>query len=134
MADLSINRQFGLNLDDAVTEAEKVREIVKARPDLFTSEFEVWILENWRIWKAFERRAHRLWDAGARHIGGRMIGETIRYLTWLKERPEPGSTKPIFKVNDHAWPSCTRLYMQLHKDRPLFETRSSTKRLAVITA
>lgn len=118
-------RQIGLELVDAiVTEADALRVKVKARPDLFTPEFEIWLLENWNIWKAFERRAHRLWDAGARHAGARMIGETIRYLTLLRERA------PMFKVNDHAWPSCARLYMLAHPERKnLFETRTSEKRM-----
>lgn len=119
-------RQIGLELDLIMTEADAARAKVKARPDLFTPEFEIWLLDNWRIWKAFERRAHRLWDAGARHAGARMIGETVRYLTWLRERGA------IFKVNDHAWPSCARLYMLVHPERKgLFETRSSEKRMAV---
>lgn len=119
-------RQLGLELvDQVVTEAERLRVIVKSRPDLFTTEFEIWLLENWAIWKAFEKRAHRLWDVGARHAGARMIGETIRYLTWLREKDA------LFKVNDHAWPSCARLYMLVHPARPLFETRSSEKRLRV---
>lgn len=117
-------RQLGLEfVDHVATEADRARAIVKARDDLFTPEFEIWLLENWAIWKAFERRADRLWNAGQRHAGARMIGETIRYLTSLREKDV------IFKVNDHAWPNCSRLYMQLHKDRPLFETRSSEKRM-----
>lgn len=116
--------QLGLALADRTqTEADAARAIVKARPDLFTPEFETWLLENWAIWKAFERRADRLWNAGQRHAGARMIGETIRYLTSLRERDT------IFKVNDHAWPNCARLYMQLHRERTLFETRSSEKRM-----
>lgn len=119
-------RQLGLELvDQVVTEAGRLRAVVKSRPDLFTTEFEIWLLENWAIWTAFERRADRLWNAGARHAGARMIGETIRYLTGLREK---GS---IFKVNDHSWPSCSRLYMLVHPERPLFETRSSEKRLRV---
>lgn len=119
-------RQLGIEfVSPGSTEFERLRAIVRARPDLFTPEFEDWLAGNFAIWQAFERRANRLWEAGARHAGARMIGETIRYLTSLRER---GS---IFKVNDHAWPNCARLYMLVHKERPLFETRSSEKRLRV---
>ena len=100
------------------------RRMVCSRPTQFPDGFESWIVDNWQIWKYFERRAHRLWEAGVRHAGARMIGEHIRYLTSLRERDV------MFKVNDHAWPSCARLYMGLHPERPLFETRTSERRAA----
>lgn len=92
-------------------------EVVLANKQ-FRDDFASWLLDNWNIWLAFERRANRLWSAGSRHAGARMIGETLRYLTALREK---GSQ---WKINDWWWPDMARLYMLLHPDRKgFFETR-----------
>lgn len=100
----------------------EVAQVVVGFQPIFRDDFGPWLLNNWHIWKYFERRANRLWDSGARHAGARMIGETIRYLSTLREK---GST---FKVNDHWWPDCARLWSVLYADRRgFFETRISNQ-------
>ena len=99
----------------------------ETRPELFRADFGEWLRKNWPIFEAFDRRANRLWNAGVRHAGARMIGEVIRYQTTLRE------TDGEFKVNDWYWPDCARLWMLLYADRKgFFETRSgvSAKRAA----
>lgn len=113
-----------VELDLFGSDQDRALNIVRSSPEHFPQEFETWLVTSWPVWKAFERRAHRLWDSGARHAGARMIGEHIRYLTALRQ----GDI--TYKVNNSAWPSCARLYMALHPSRRLFETRSSTMRIA----
>ena len=92
---------------------------VTTRPELFRSEFHDWLNANWPIYLAFERRANRLWNAGVRHAGARMIGEVIRYQTTLRQ------DDPEFKVTDWFWPDCARLWMLHYPERKnFFETRS----------
>jgi hypothetical protein len=102
----------------------EIVQVVIGYAPIFREDFGPWLINNWAVWKAFERRATRLWDAGSRHAGARMIGETIRYLTALREQ---GSGK--FKVNDHWWPDCARLWTLLNADRRgFFETRGNGSR------
>lgn len=89
---------------------------------IFREDFGPWLLNNWSIWKFFERRANRLWDVGVRRAGARTIGETFRYITMLRE---PGGGH---KVNDHRWPDCARLWMVLNpKRRGFFEIRDNVR-------
>lgn len=70
--------------------------------------FATWLHDNWNIWLRFEFEAGKLRDRGRKHYSARTIGEYIRHSTALREK------KPTFKVNDHAWPDCARLYMEVH--------------------
>ena len=117
--------QPALDLPDSRKHTAMV--FVDTRPDLFRKEFPEWLEKNWPIWEAFERRANRLWNVGAKHAGARMIGEVIRYQTALRQDDTE------FKVTDWFWPDCARLWMLLYPERKdFFETRSgvSAKRAA----
>lgn len=105
---------------DHDSERLKTAEIfISCKPECFRKDFSEWLAENFQIWKAFERRANRLWNVGAKHAGARMIGENIRYLTLLRQR------NSALKVTDWFWPDCGRLYMMFYPDREkFFETRS----------
>jgi len=105
---------------EATTDPMAAADLVIANEKMFRDDFGPWLIDNWGIWLAFNRRADRLWNAGVRHAGARMIGETIRYLTNLREKSSR------FKVNDHWWPDLARLYMLAHPGRPLFELRGRT--------
>lgn len=93
-------------------------DLVIANAGTFRPDFGQWLVKNWRIWQAFERRANRLWASGVKHAGARMIWEALRYLSILRER---GSE---FKLNGNFCPDCARLYMLIHPERAgFFETR-----------
>lgn len=86
--------------------------------DQFRPEFCGWLQDNWSVWLRFEFEADKLRERGRSHYSARTIGEYIRHSTALKEK------KPTFKVNDHAWPDCARLYVLLHPEaRGFFELR-----------
>jgi hypothetical protein len=97
----------------------EVIDVVILCHETFRDDFGPWLLNNWGIWKTFERRADRLHASGVRHAGARMIGEHIRYLTALREK---GNSR--FKVNDWYWPDCARLWTLLNPGKEgFFETR-----------
>ena len=74
----------------------------------FRDGFSGWLHDNWAVWLRFEFEANKMRERGRRHYSARTIGEYIRHSTALRE------TKPTFKVNDHAWPDCARLYCELN--------------------
>lgn len=107
----------------ATSDPEKptILDVIRCKRDLFRADFPQWLADNFHIWKAFEREADRVWARGRAHYSARTIGEFIRHETALRE--DGGE----FKVNDHAWPDCARLYTLLNPDRKLFEFRGERK-------
>lgn len=93
-------------------------DLVLANASLFRDDFGPWLMANWAIWLAFERRANRLWASGVKHAGARMIWEVLRYFSVLRERESD------YKVNGNFCPDCARLYLLVHPERKgFFETR-----------
>lgn len=96
--------------------AEIVAMVLKS--DQYRESFIGWLQDNWSVWLRFEFEANKLRERGRRHYSARTIGEYIRHSTSLREK------EPTFKVNDHVWPDCARLYMELHPAAAgFFETR-----------
>lgn len=88
----------------------------------FTRDFAPWLEANWKVWEAFEREANKVWDSGRRHYSARTIGEYLRHQTTLSEKPNEHG----FKLNDHAWPNLSRLYLLMYPARDgFFERRLS---------
>lgn len=81
---------------------------ITLHPERYRPGFREWVDENWSIWTRFEFEANKMRERGRRHYSSRTIGEFIRHSTNLSEKGG------AFKVNDHWWPSCARLYMALH--------------------
>jgi len=93
--------------------------LVVAHAEFFRVDFMAWLSVNYRIWRAFEYEADRIWDRGRRHYSARTIGEYLRHETALRE--EGGDLG--FKLNDHYVPDLGRLYMLFHPDREGFFER-----------
>lgn len=88
------------------------------RSDEYRDGFAHWLDQNWSIWTRFEFEATKVRQRGRVAYSARTLGEYIRHSTNLREK------RPTFKVNDHAWPCCARLYMELHPEAAgFFETR-----------
>lgn len=104
--------------------AEIVAMVVAS--DQFRPDFCAWLQDNWAVWLHFEFEAHKVRARGRTHYSARTIGEYIRHSTAVRER------KPTFKVNDHAWPDCARLYALLHPMAAgFFEFRGRQSRIGV---
>lgn len=92
-------------------------------PDTYRPSFYDWLRENFRIWKRFVLEADRIRGTGREHYSARTIGEFLRHQTHLREKDG------IFKVNDHVWPDCARLYMALRPEaQGFFELRGNKTR------
>jgi len=116
-------------MDDVIAACESREErLIRLHPDQFAPDFLDWWRDNRHIWRAFDAAAEQLARNGVEHFGARAIGEHIRFETALRERGGD------FKVNDHAWPDCARLWLLMHPSYPrFFETRAqrnSSKRAA----
>ena len=81
-------------------------------------DFDDWLIDNLHIWEAFEKQALLVSQRGFKHYSARTIVEFLRHHTAIAEE---GS---LWKINDHAIPHLSRLFMKVHPEhRGLFETR-----------
>lgn len=93
---------------------------IVANQKYFQACFMDWLSRNYEIFLAFEAEADRVWNAGVRHFGARLIGEHLRYESRLRQ-VEPGVP---WKIDNSIFPDLARLYTQMHPDRDgFFETR-----------
>ena len=91
-------------------------------PEHFRPDFAEWLEKNPKIWDAFAAQADIIWNRGRRRYSARTIGEWLRHESAMREAPNEHG----WKLNDHAWPDCARLYMLAYPDRDsFFETRLS---------
>lgn len=103
--------------------------LVGAHPEHFRKDFADWLSKNAQIWDAFESQANLIWDRGRRRYSARTIGEYLRHESALREAPNENG----WKLNDHAWPSCARLYMLVYPERAgFFELRVSLLSLRAV--
>jgi hypothetical protein len=111
----------------AALEPQEVR-LARLYPERFAPDFVHWLLDNFAIWRAFDKAADALWQTGVAHFGARCIWEHLRYETALRERDSD------YKLNDHRPPDLARLWLLKYPNRlGFFETRvseKSTKRAA----
>jgi hypothetical protein len=92
--------------------------VVRAGAGRYRPEFHEWLEANYGIWLRFREEADKIRAIGRTHYSGRTIGEVIRHETALREPTGD------YKINDHAWPDCCRLYMALdHTAEGFFELR-----------
>jgi hypothetical protein len=105
------------------TERARTREltlqVVDANPS-FNEEFRQYLHENFHVWERFREEADKIRATGRRRYSARTIGEVLRHQSALRE---VGSQ---WKLNDHAWPNMSRLYMLLNPAaaaEEFFETR-----------
>ena len=81
-------------------------------------DFDLWLEDNQHIWEAFEKQALLVSQRGFKHYSARTIVEFLRHHTAISEE---GS---LWKINDHAIPHLSRLFMKVHPEyKGLFETR-----------
>ena len=84
-------------------------------------DFDEWLENNNHIWEAFEKQALLVSKRGFKHYSARTIVEFLRHHTAISEE---GS---LWKINDHAIPHLSRLFMKVHPEhKGLFETRGMT--------
>lgn len=94
-------------------------------PEQFRSDFAGWLVQNWPIWKAFEREASRIYARGRSRYAARTIIEWLRHETALRE---VGSE---FKINDHYTPDLARLWLCHYPERAgFFEVRHHRNSMA----
>lgn len=85
----------------------------------FQPGFSAWLADNLHVWQLFEARAMQLAAAGRSRMGARMIAESMRWDTAVKELPEGK-----YKLNDHWTPDLARLFIRMHPQySSLFQLR-----------
>lgn len=75
----------------------------------FQAGFSDWLADNLHVWQLFEARAMQLAAAGRTRVGARMIAESMRWDTAVRELPEGK-----YKLNDHWTPDLARLFTRVH--------------------
>lgn len=111
----------GLFGEELQTEEEMVLEAVGLSAQRYQPGFQVWMKENFHIFKRFMDEADKIRATGRAHYSARTIGEFLRHQTALREKGGQ------FKVNDHAWPDLARLYMTMRPEAAgFFELRGRT--------
>lgn len=95
--------------------------LIEANAAKFRDDFGAWLYDNFHIYREFERRANRLWQAGRRHYSARTIMEVVRFETDLREANAESSE---WKINNNIIPDCARLYTLIFRSKEsLFEFR-----------
>lgn len=88
----------------------------------FVEDFETWLIDNWQLWKSFEREALRASFRGRPKYSARTITEWLRHEAMLRD-PDGD-----FKLNNSVTPSLSRLFLFKHPALAgFFETRESAK-------
>jgi hypothetical protein len=106
--------------------ASGLLSIARQNHQQFRDDFIEWLRHNAHVWQAFEREANRIWDRGRRHYSARTIGEYLRHESAVREDGDQHG----LKLNDHAWPDLSRLYMLVHPDRfGFFELRDLPRKI-----
>lgn len=103
----------GLQSEEGLVLAEIDRE-----PGRYRVDFRHWVATNFHIVKRFVHEADLVAATGRAHYSARTIGEVLRHQTALR------GDDAQFKLNDHWWPDCARLWMALRPEHAgFFETR-----------
>lgn len=114
----------GKNLHNAFDQAERdvALSIVTGNGADFVDDFEQWLVDNWPLWKAFEREALRAAYRGRPKYSARTITEWLRHEATLRN-PEQE-----FRLNNSVTPSLSRLFLLKYPDLgDFFETRESKR-------
>jgi hypothetical protein len=77
--------------------------------DDYPTGFFWWLRENFHIWEAFEKQALRMAAIRSRY-SARTIIEVMRWNSDLADKTT------LFKINDHAIPGLSRMWMAKHGD------------------
>lgn len=109
--------------DDLPTEEGLILAKIIEGGKAYKPDFYAWMKANTHIWKRFVIEADKVRGTGRPHYSARTIGEFLRHQTSLREA---GS---VFKVNDHVWPDCARLYVAMRPESVgFFEFRNGKGR------
>jgi len=96
--------------------------LVEENKDLFTKDFIKWIPNNLHIFAEFCARSHALKKSGRKRYGAKSIMETIRFDTYLREKPDYE-----FKINNNYTAYLARLAIIAYNDLDGFFEFRETK-------
>lgn len=106
------------------TYGQRIADILARHSDIFLIDLAEWLSfpEHWLIWGALEYHANTEWEkqkgAVRPRYSARTIGQNLRSHTDLAQKCGK------YKIDDHLWPECARLYMLIHPERDgFFELR-----------
>ena len=105
-------------------EAERTAalDVVRLNDAEFMDEFAQWLIDNWQLWKSFEREALRASYRGR----GKYSARTI--IEWLRHEATMSAPETDFKLNNNVSPSLARLFLFKYPQLAgFFETRESTR-------
>ncbi len=103
-------------------ERDAALQVVTSNAKEFVDEFATWLIDNWQLWKAFEREALRASFRGRAKYSARTITEWLRHEATMRD-PDGD-----FKLNNSVTPSLSRLFLFKHPGLAgFFETRESAK-------
>lgn len=116
-----MSEQYGIDFANRDPVYEALHTIQQHHGE-FRQNFHEWLVDNWHIWRAFEREARRIRDRGFAHYSALTILFYLRHHTALQEKP-PAE----FKINNNFAPDMGRLLMLTYPEfRDFFETRVRT--------
>lgn len=95
---------------------EDVREIraIGNNQHLFTPGFDVWLTQNWHVWREFVRQADAIYRRGFKHYSARTI------LHWMRHHTAISESGSDWKLNNNISPDLARLYVVMRPDREHF--------------
>lgn len=103
-------------------ERDAALQTVTRNANEFVDEFATWLIDNWQLWKAFEREALRASFRGRPKYSARTITE------WLRHEAIMIAPNVEFRLNNSVTPSLSRLFLFKHPALAgFFETRESAK-------
>ena len=113
--------EYAENVFDAA-ERDAALQVITGNSKEFVDEFATWLIDNWPLWKAFEREALRAAFRGRVRYSARTITEWLRHEATMRD-PDGD-----FRLNNNVSPSLSRLFLFKHPSLgDFFETRESRK-------
>jgi hypothetical protein len=105
-----------------VAERQVALDLITKSTGEFVEGFEQWLIDNWLLWKSFEREALRASFRGRAKYSARTITEYLRHEATMRDPAQE------FRLNNSVTPSLSRLFLMKYPDLgDFFETRESRK-------
>lgn len=93
-------------------------QLVTTTPAEFMDGFDTWLVDNWPLWKSFEREALRASFRGRAKYSARTITEYLRHEATMR------NPDTEFRLNNNVTSSLSRLFLLKYPDLgEFFETR-----------
>lgn len=93
-----------------MAERQVALDLISREGGEFVDGFDTWLVDNWQLWKAFEREALRAAFRGRPNYSARTITEWLRHEATLR------APEQEFRLNNSVTPSLSRLFLLKYPD------------------